>query len=71
MPRPSIYRNDPCDIVLTSEMKALCFDYGIKPRGFYWSIHDKVVLTVWGRPDAVIAATPLEAIREAGENGGL
>lgn len=68
MPRRS---TDPCDIALTQEMKVLCFDYGIKPRNFYWNIHGKVVLTIWGRPDAVIAATPLDAIKEAGENGGL
>lgn len=68
MPRRS---TDPCDIVITAEMKVLFFDYDLKPRNFYWNVHGKVVLTIWGRGDAVIAATPLDAIREAGENGGL
>lgn len=68
MPRRS---TDPCDIEITLDMKVMFFDYGITPRNFYWNIHGKVVLTIKGRPDAVIAATPIEAITEAGENGGL
>jgi len=61
----------PCDIAVTPEMKALFFDYGIQPRNFYWNAHGEVVLTIIGRDDAVLAATPVEAIHDAGQNGGL
>jgi hypothetical protein len=61
----------PCDIEVTPAMKALFFDYEIRPRSFYWTIHGKVLLTIWGRDDAVYADTPLQAINEAGQNGGL
>lgn len=68
MPRRS---TRPCDIAVTADMRMMFFDYGIEPGCFYWNIHGQVVLTIKGRPDAVIAATPLAAIKEAGENGGL
>lgn len=69
--RPRSTTKPPCDITLTPEMKALCFDYDIKPRGFYWSIHGKVVLTCHGHPNAVIAATPMEAIHQFGRESSL
>ena len=71
MPRPSIYRNDPCDIVLTPVQRMMLFDAGLTVGAFYWTIHDTVVLSIKGRKDVVIAATPPLAIHEAICNGGL
>lgn len=69
MPKPSI----DCDIELTGELRALCFDAGIKPICFYWNIHRQVVLTVKGSSKAFLAATPAKAIEaaEAEVYGGL
>lgn len=71
MPRPSIYRNDPCDIKLTPVQRMMLFDAGLTVTVFYWTIHDTVVLAIKGRSDVVIAATPPLAIHEAITNGGL
>lgn len=71
MPRPSIYKNDPCDIPYSPKHKMMLFDAGLLGGPFYWNIHGKVVLIIKGRPDAIIAATPDAAIREAIDNGGL
>lgn len=71
MPRPSIYRNDPCDIKLTPNHRMMLLDAGLTPGVCYWTIHDKVVLSIKGRSDVVIAATPDAAVREAIDNGGL
>lgn len=68
--RPSPYRADPCDIEMTSELKVACFDAGIKPVCFYWNIGGQVVLTYWGCRNAVLAATPLAAIRKVEDQYG-
>jgi hypothetical protein len=71
MPRPSIYKNDPCDIVLNANQRMLLFDAGLTAGTCYWTIHGKVAMVIKGRSSVVLAATPDAAVREAIDNGGL